>query len=103
MLKILTFLLNVLPLVLSWLYLAVAIFAVVLHLKRIKKREKMPIGQWVFFVLSLIYCLVFAVTFVFFIAVWKMLFSVLGLMSLVITTCWSRYDDMRHGRRWWRW
>ena len=52
MFKLFTFLFHTFPLILAWLYLLVAIFCVVVHIKQIKSKAKVSIGQWAFSVLN---------------------------------------------------
>lgn len=46
MFKLFTFLFHTFPLILAWLYLLVAIFCVVVHIKQIKSKAKVSIGQY---------------------------------------------------------
>lgn len=59
MFKLFTFLFHTFPLILAWLYLLVAIFCVVVHIKQIKSKAKVSIGQWAFSVLNAGYILFF--------------------------------------------
>ena len=103
MLKLLTFLFHTFPLILSWIYLIVAVFALVLHIRQIKKKAEFSVSQWLFALLNCVYILSFLITLIFFFTTWETVFPVLGVMGIIIAGCWSRYDDVRHGRRWWNW
>ena len=103
MLKIFTFLFHTFPLILSWLYLLVAICAVVVHIKKVKSQQKRTIGQWVLAIINGAYVMLFWVTGIFFHTLWETVFSVLGLMAIFVSFIWSRYEDMRSGQRWWEW
>lgn len=103
MLKLFAFLFRTFPLILSWLYLMVAIFALVVHIRQIKKKSKITISQWLFTLLNCAYIASFLITLIFFFSVWETVFSIVGVMAIIVSFCWSRYDDMRHGRRWWTW
>ena len=101
--KFLEFLFYTIPLILSWLYLIAAIYSVVVHIRNMKKHVEISIGQWLFALLNCVYILFFVITLIFSFAVWETVFGTLGLLAMVICFCLSRYDDMRHGRRWWGW
>lgn len=103
MFKLFTFLFHTFPLILAWLYLLVAIFCVVVHIKQIKSKAKIPIGQCAFSVLNVGYVLFFLVTRIFFPDLWEQTFAVLGLLAIFISFIWSRYEDRCAGRRWWNW
>ena len=103
MFKLFTFLFHTFPLILAWLYLLVAIFCVVVHIKQIKNKIKVSIGQWAFSVLNAVYVLLFWVTRLFFPDLWEQTFAVFGLLAIFISFIWSRYEDRRAGRRWWNW
>lgn len=103
MFKLFAFLFHTFPLILAWLYLLVAIFCVVVHIKQIKIKAKVSIGQWAFSLLNAGYILFFLVTLLFFTELWKLVFSVLGVLAIFVSTIWSRYEDRCAGRRWWNW
>ena len=103
MFKLFTFLFHTFPLILAWRYLLVAIFCVVVHIKQIKSKAKISIGQWAFSVLNVGYVLFFLVTRIFFPDLWEQTFAVLGLLAIFITFILARYEDRRAGRRWWNW
>lgn len=103
MLKLFAFLFHTFPLILAWLYLLVAVFCVVIHIKRIMNKTKISIGQWTFSVLNAGYVLFFLVTRIFFPDFWHSAFSVIGLLAIIISFIWSLYEDRRAGRRWWNW
>ena len=101
MFKLFTFLFHTFPLILAWLYLLVAIFCVVVHIKQITCKAKVSISQWVFSILNMGYALFFSVARIFFPDFWEQTFTVLGLLAIFISFIWSRYEDRCAGRRWW--
>ena len=103
MFKLFEFLFHTLPLILSWLYLLVAVFFVVAHIKHIKTKNEISVGQWVFSFLNAGYILFFMVTLIFFTELWELVFSVLGVLAVFVSIILSRYTDRRDGRRWWNW
>lgn len=84
MFKLFTFLFHTFPLILAWFYLLVAIFCVVVHIKQIKSKAKVSIGQWTFSVLNAGYILFFLVTRIIFPDFWEQTFAVLGLLAIFI-------------------
>ena len=102
-LKLFEFLFYTLPLILASLYFFVAIFALATHIVLLKKGTNIPIGQWVFAIFNGVYIVLFLVTLIFFFALWKTFFSGLGLLSAFVSFIWSRYDEKKNGRRWWKW
>ena len=103
MFKLFTFLFHTFPLILAWLYLLVAVSCVAVHIKQIKSKAKITIGQWAFSILNAGYVLSFLVTRAFFPDFWEQTFAVLGLLAIFISFIWSRYEDRCAGRRWWNW
>ena len=103
MLKLFTFFFYTVPLILSWLYFLIAILAFVMHIKQIREKTKISASRWMFAILNCGYILFFLITLIFFYDTWETVFSILGLTSITISACWSRYDEMRHGQRWWNW
>lgn len=103
MFKLFEFLFNTFPLILAWLYLLVAVFCVVVHIKQITSNAKISIGQWAFSILHAGYILFFLITRIFFPDFWEQTFAVLGLLVFFISFIWSRYEDRRAWRRWWSW
>ena len=103
MFKPFKFLFYTFPLILAWFYLLVALFCVVVHIKQIKNKAKITIGQWAFSILNAEYVLLFLVTRIFFPDFWEQIFAVLGLLAISISFIWSRYEDICAGRRWWNW
>ena len=103
MLELFSFLFNTFPLIVSWFYLLVAMFCVVVHIKHIKNKVKISFGRWVFFVLNAGYVLSFFVMWIFFKSSWEQSFAVFGLLFGFIAIAWSRYEDRCAGRRWWNW
>ena len=103
MFKLFSFLFHTFPLILAWLYLLVAVFCVAVHIKRIKSKAKVSIGRWFFLILNVGYTLFFLVTRIFFFEFWEQTFAVFGLLAIIISFIWSRYEDRRIGRRWWYW
>ena len=103
MLKLFAFLFHTFPLILSWLYLAVAIFCVAVHIKQMKRKISISTGRWIFSVLNAAYSLFFLATRIFFHDFWEQTFAFLGLLAIIIAFIWSRYEDKCAGRRWWNW
>ena len=103
MFRMIAVLFHTLPLVLAWLYLGVALWADVAHIVRVAHRETLSWGRWVFVVFNSVYILVFGTTRIFCPDVWETLFSVLGLLAMVVVLCRSRYVDKQDGKRWWNW
>lgn len=103
MLKLFEFLFYTFPLILAWLYLLVAVFFVAVHIKRIKSKVKLSIGQWALSILNAVYAIFFLITRIFFPNFWEMVFAILGVTVIFISFSWSRYEDKRDGRRWWNW
>ena len=101
--KLFVFLLHTFPLILSWLYLLVAVFCVVVHIKQIKNKQKTSVSQCIFSLFNTGYTLLFVITRIFFPAFWEDAFSVLGLIAILISFILSRYKDKRDGKRWWNW
>lgn len=103
MIKLFTFLFSTFPLILAWLYLLAAIFCVAVHIKRIKEKAKLTIGELTFSILNTGYILFFLVTRIFFADFWRNTFSIIGVLAIFISIIWTRYEDRRTGRRWWNW
>ena len=103
MIKLFTFFFTILPLILSWIYLFIAIFSIVVHIKNVKNKTSSSISLWVFTIVNTAYALFFLITWIFFNNVWKQFFSVLGILAIIISSIWSNYNDKLHGRRWGYW
>ena len=103
MVKLFEFMFYTLPLILAWIYLLIAVLALVMCAKNRKNKEKTTFGRRIFLFLNCIYVLFFIIARIFFFELWEMVFAVLGVMAMIVSMCWSRYDDMVHGRRWWNW
>jgi hypothetical protein len=103
MLKLFEFLFQTLPLILACLYAIVSILILVVHIKLYKNKKKLSIEQWIIVLLNVSYALLFLITLIFFFELWKGIFSILGLVAILISFIWSKYEDKRKGRRWWNW
>ena len=103
MLKLISFLFYKFPLLLAWLYLFVAIFSIVVHIKQSIRKAKISCGRWVFSILNAGYMLLFLISRIFFPDFWDTFFGVIGLLAVVVAFLWSRYEDKRNGNRWWNW
>ncbi|MDY3282555.1 hypothetical protein [Dysosmobacter sp.] len=103
MLKLMEFLFHTLPLLLAWLYLLAAVFCAAALAGRLRKGERLPAGQWAFLILNGGYVLFFLITRLFFPDLWERVFSGAGVLAILISFVWSRYEDRRSGRRWWNW
>ena len=90
------------PLILSWLYLFVAVFCVEMYIKCDRKGKQAVVNR-VCFGLNGAYIALFSIMRLFFFVYWERTFSVLGLLFLLLAFIWSRYEDRRSGRRWWNW
>ena len=103
MLKLFVFLFHTFPLILAWLYLLVATFCIVVHIKQRKSKIEISTGRWLFLFLNTAYSLFFLATWIFFRDFWEQTVAVLGLLAILISFIWLRYEDKRVGRRWWNW
>lgn len=103
MLKIFEFLFYKLPLILSCLYLVTAAILIVLHIKTFLKKAPQTISMWIFAIFNCGYVLSFLFTLVFFFEIWQNLFAFLGILAIIVCFCYTRYDDVKNGRRWWNW
>lgn len=103
MFRFISFLFHTFPLILAWLQLVVAFVIVLAYIVRVKKRIKQAISLCVLTVLNGVYILLFLTTFFFFFEIWEMLFSILGITTIFICACWTRYEDKRNGQIWWEW
>ena len=103
MLKLFAFLFHTFPLILAYLYLLVAVLAIALHIKNVKRQAHISLVQWIFMLGNLAYVLMFIVTAMCFPNVWKTLFACLGTSAVVVSFVRSRYDEKRNGQRWWTW
>ena len=103
MLQLIAFLFHTLPLILTWVYLAIAVFSVVVHCRNLILRRKLCIREWIFFIFNITYSLVFFISLIFFYTFWRTFFPVLAILCMIISSVWSTYEDKRNGRRWWTW
>ena len=103
MLKFFGFLFHTFPLILSCLYLIVAILIVVVHIKDYKRKKALSIKQWFVVLLNGAYVLSFLVLLIFWFWIWESVFPFLGGVAFIASIVWSKYEDRRYGRRWWNW
>lgn len=103
MFKALEFLFHTLPLIFAWLYLLVAIFALIVHIKQVVIKNRLSFISWAFAIFNLVYLLLFSILRIFFQDTWSMLFSIVGLCAIIISTCLTCYEDKLSGRKWWNW
>lgn len=101
--QLFTFLFHTLPLILAWVYFVVAILCVALHIKHLKNKKKFSLGRWLFLILSIGYALFFLISRVFFPLLWENVFGILGIVAIIVSFAWTRYEDKRSGQRWWNW
>ena len=104
MFKLFTFVFHTIPMILVWLYLLVAVFCVVVHIKQIKNKTKISIGQWAYSILNAGYILFFLVTRIFFPDFWEQTFGVLGLVCFFWLPYMCRLVHLvlrLHLIRWW--
>lgn len=101
--KLIEFFFCTLPLILSCIYLLIAVYAVDIHIRKIKRKNETSIGQWLFAILNFAYAMYFFVTAIFFTGIWETVFSFLGLMAAFVSFVWSQYEDKVKGQRWWEW
>ena len=103
MLNFFAFLFYTFPLMLSCLYTLVALFIAVVHIRIYRNQKGLSKCQWIVLLLNIAYILLFLTTLVFFVEFWKNVFSTLGIVAILISLIWSRYEEKRNGRRWWNW
>jgi hypothetical protein len=101
--KFFSFMFNTLPCILSYLYLLVGAYSLIVCVRQIVGKGKMAIGQWIYTFFNCIYIVAFGITRIFFSEIWENIFPILGLMVIFVSCCWSHYDEKRNGRRWWNW
>ena len=103
MIKLFTFLFHTFPLIMAWIYLIVAIICLFLHVKLARSKNKLSIKQWLYAIFNGVYILFFLITRIFFPTFWADFFGILGGLTIVVSSIWSRYEDKRAGRRGWNW
>lgn len=103
MFQLISSLFRTFPLILAWLYFIVAVLCVTVHIKCIKEKGNLSIGEWAFSIWNTGYVLFFLAARIFFADFWRSVFSIAGVLAIFISFIWARYEDRRTGRRWWNW